>query len=142
MAGEAGDAWDVATAFDDVGRALTGAHEDLGRLDAAIDRLDPARTARELKAALRAHPPGVAPDDDPLVVARRERYETLHRLQDRRDDLAARIEVTIAEVEAVAARLVGASFDATPGGELRAGVDGLRVRAAALDAAHAELRLL
>lgn len=140
VAGSAGSAWDASGAFDDAERAIERAHGDLARLDEAIASLDPDRTARELKEALRAHPPGAAPQHDPLVVARRTRYETLHELQDRRDDLSLRIDTTLAEIETVAARLVGASLRDGSSDDLRSCVAELRLRAAALAAAHDELQ--
>lgn len=140
MAGSAGAAWDAAGAFDDAERALERAHDDLARLDEAIARLDPTRTSRELKEALRAHPPGAAPADDPLLAARRARYETLHELEDRRDALGSRIDTTLAEIETVAALLVGASFRDDRDADLRSSVHQLRMRAAALSAAHDELQ--
>jgi hypothetical protein len=85
-------------------RAIDGAHADRDRLRDAISQLDADRAAAELKQALRVtNPP---PGHDRLVASLRERYESIHRLQNREDDLGAAIDRALVDVDLLAARSV------------------------------------
>lgn len=140
IAATATTTWLGDDAFDEIERVVAQAHDDLARLDLAIARLDPERTTRELKDALRAHTPGMAPDHDPVLTARRNRFGALQDLQDRREQMASEVEATLIDVETLAARAVQASLGATRLDDLRLETDHLRLRVAALSAAHDEIQ--
>lgn len=117
-------------------RALEAAHDDRDRLAAGLAHLDADRSARELKDALRRSDPSEG--HRRLVASLRERYETIHRLHNRVDELEAAIDRALADIDVLAARSVA----------LRAGDDEWRLDATvqqldddllALERAHAEL---
>lgn len=95
--------------IDRVGAALAQADDDLRRLDAAIEGLDPDAATAELKRALRARVDLMA-DDTPLITSLRQRRETVIGLQNRRKELAAGIEATLADLDAFSAKLVELAF--------------------------------
>lgn len=116
--------------------ALASAHDDRDRLTTALGRLDADRAGAELKSALRqgsSDPAHVA-----LVTSLRERYESIHRVANRRDQLDQAIERALVDAELLAARSVelGAGVDAW---ELDDTVGRLADDLTALELAHAEL---
>ena len=119
--------------------ALTDADLDITRLDEAIAKLNPGSINDELKAALRSRPDPTAPDT-PLIVSLRQRHETIHTLQNRRDDLAERVERTLADLDALAAKTVELSFVVAGSSDgLRNEVQGLTSDVDALMRAHQQL---
>lgn len=127
--------------IDAVEVAVAATSADIERLGTAIARLDPERSSRELKDALRSQHlrPGSVSDDH--IATLRGRHEAINGLENRREDLAAGIERTIADLEALAARCVGLSLTRTGHDprRLHAELDRLRLDLAALEAAHDEL---
>ena len=118
---------------------MEAATADLAQLDGLIAELDPERATRELKEALRRRTRNPASVDDALIDTMRRRYETIHTLHDRRAALDARIERTIADIEALAARSVDLSHGSAGRGALGAELDRLHTDLTALEAAHREL---
>lgn len=119
--------------------AMEAATADLAQLGGLIAELDPERATRELKDALRRRTRDPASVDDALIETMRRRYETIHALEDRRGALEARIERTIADIEALAARSVELSHSIDGRGALGAELDRLHEDLTALEAAHREL---
>lgn len=93
----------------DVERALSEVAADLDRLRAGLARLDPEQATRELKEALRR--PAVGAEHERLIASLRERYESIHRAENRADVLASTIDRAVADVEALAARSVALGAD-------------------------------
>lgn len=95
-------------------RSLDDANATVERLADAAARLDPDRTADELKTALRSRdrtPTGS--DTDALehrIAALRERYETVNDIINRRELIGRRMLDTAADVELLAVQAV--RFDA------------------------------
>ena len=112
---------------------------DLVQLDELIAELDPERATRELKDALRRRQRNPASTDDALVDTMRRRYETIHALEDRRAALASRIERTVADLEALAARSIDVTHGASGRDGLGSDLDHLHDDLTALEAAHREL---
>lgn len=129
-----------ATDVDRVDIALAQADADVARLDNAIVSLDAESATAELKAALRARPNPTDPDS-PLITSLRQRHETVTMLQNRRDDLRTKIENTLVDLDALAAKVVELSFVA--GGTGADGIDdhlrGLTSDIDALMSAHQQL---
>ena len=126
----------------EVDEALERSRDDRSRLQQALGELDAERAARELKAALRARPDPSAPDSATILTLRR-RYESIHALGNRLDELDRRVEITIADLEALAAAAVDLSF-LGPGSatELESLLETLRLDSAALAVAHEEVAAL
>lgn len=120
-------------------QAMESATTDLAQLDELIAELDPERATRELKDALRRRTRDPASVDAALIDTMRRRYETIHALQDRRGALDARIERTVADIEALAARSIELSHSIDGRGALGAELDRLHTDLTALEAAHREL---
>ncbi len=119
--------------------ALSAASDDLAQLGELIDELDPERATRELKDALRRRTRNPASVDDALIDTMRRRYETIHALEDRRSSLDARIERTVADIEALAARSIELSHSVDGRDALGSDLDRLHADLTALEAAHREL---
>jgi len=119
--------------------AMEAATADLAQLGALIAELDPERATRELKDALRRRTRDPASVDDALVDTMRRRYETIHALEDRRGALDARIDRTVADIEALAARSIELSRSIDDRGALGVELDRLHADLTALEAAHREL---
>jgi seryl-tRNA synthetase len=126
----------VLARLDEFGRAVADADGDRRRLRASLERLDVERAGRELKAALRQD--GRTDEHQRLVSSLRQRYETIHALTNRAEQLDVVVERALADIDVLAARavLIGRSDDAWRLDEtLRRLDDDLT----ALERAHAEL---
>ncbi|MFN3218257.1 MAG: hypothetical protein ACE367_17320 [Acidimicrobiales bacterium] len=119
--------------------AMEAATVDVAQLGELIAELDPERATRELKDALRRRTRDPASVDDALIDTMRRRYETIHTLEDRRSALDARIERTVADIEALAARSIELSHSIDGRGALGAELERLHTDLTALEAAHREL---
>lgn len=128
-------AWLLAD-LGEVERALIEADADIDRLNATIERLGPDRAAADLKDALRR--PAIGAEHQRLVDSLRERYEAVHRLVNRRDELEATIERALTDLEVLAARaaVIGVGDDAW---RLDDGVRRITEDLLALERAHAEV---
>ena len=106
----------------------------LGDPTAPLQHLDVDEAAAALKRALRRSTPG----DDALVRSLRERYESIHRVHNRVDELDRIVERALVDVEALAARSLdlGARRDAW---ELDDAVQRLADDVLALERAHDEI---
>ncbi len=129
--------------LDEVAVSLRDAEADRARVAAAVDRLDPERSSRELKDALRNEKQRPGSVGDARLAVLRDRHATINRLLDRRDALASQITTTVLDVEVLAAKTVeisalGGDVDQQLGEPL----ERLRIDVDALAAAHAELRAL
>ena len=126
----------------EIDEALERSREDRARLQRALGELDAERAARELKEALRARPDPTAPDSATILTLRR-RYESIHALENRLDELDRAVETTVADLEALAAAAVELSFQG-PGSEvnLESLLQTLRADSAALASAHDEVAAL
>ena len=133
--------------LDELERALHGAEADRAALLAAIEELGGDRVTEELKRALRDASRRLGGDAaaDPHVASLRRRHETVNDLRNRVEDLARRIDATVADLELLAARSVELSVgrrlrdgDGDVGAELARLHDDLT----ALELAHEELRHL
>jgi hypothetical protein len=120
----------------DVERALTEADADIDRLAVTIERLGPDRVAAELKTALRR--PAIGPEHERLVGSLRERYEAVHRLMTRREELEAMVDRALTDLEVLAARaaVIGVGDDAW---RLDDGVRRITDDLLALERAHDEV---
>lgn len=127
---------EVRERLDRIEHDLSAAQRDLDRIADALVGLDPERTSRELKAALRAQ--GLAPDS-PEVRRLRARHETVHDLRNRHDDLARAIESTLADLEIFAVRTVSARLDTVQPALLERELADLHDDLTALDAARDEV---
>lgn len=85
-------------------RAVADAVVDRDRLRESVLRLDPDRAADELKDAMRDRRTGE--EHARLVASLRQRYESINRLQNRADGLAAAIDRALADIDVLAARSV------------------------------------
>lgn len=94
----------IVVRLDAFHRAVAAAAADRDRLRSGLAQLDLERASRELKDAMRNPRPG--PDHERLVDSLRNRYESIHRLHDRVDELDAAIERALADIDALAARSV------------------------------------
>lgn len=125
--------------IDRVEVALEQAQRDLDGLDAAIAGHDLDGATAELKAALRARVDPMA-GDTPLIGSLRRRRESIIALHNRRNELAARIEATVVDLDAFAARLAELSFvSGGPPADIGGLVARLNDDADALIAAHDRL---
>lgn len=131
----------VAALLAEVEEALVAASADQDEVTGLLVVLDPERVADELKAALRS---GAADDGgagETMVEGLRRRYQTVHALQDRAEDLDYRIETILVDLEELVARSVATSTALSAhdlevlGGDLQQ----LRFAADALATAHREL---
>ena len=120
----------------EVERALTDADADIERLAATIERLGPERVAADLKDALRR--PAIGGEHERLVDSLRERYEAVHRLVNRREELEATMERALTDLEVLAARaaVIGVGDDAW---RLDDGVRRITDDLLALERAHDEV---
>jgi chromosome segregation ATPase len=127
--------------MDDLERALLAAEDDHAALAAAIDGLGGDRPTQELKAAMRDRE---RPGGDDVVERLRQRHLAVQQLRNQLDDLRARIDVTVADLELLAARTVELSVGRRELGAaastVEAELERLHVDLTALDAAHRELR--
>jgi chromosome segregation ATPase len=131
----------VAERFDDLERALHAAEADRTELASAIDELGADRVTGELKEALRELERRPDARGEARVAALRRRHETVHELRNRLDDLGARIDATVADLELLAARAVALSVDRQLGRhDLEAELTRLHDDLTALEHAHEELR--
>jgi hypothetical protein len=101
------DRADIREGLDRVEHDLLTAETDRRRISEALAAMDPDRTLAELKAALREQ--GLAPDDH-HVRRLRARHEAVSDLRNRADELGRAIETTLADVELLAVRSVGAGL--------------------------------
>ena len=121
--------------LDRVEAALAIADQDRAKLDAAVRQLDPARVSAELKAALRN---GDTPER--LVTTLRRRHEMVHSLSNRLEEINQQIDLTLADLETLAARITHTSFAPAGSDEtLDAELDQLHLDVTALAAAHREI---
>lgn len=128
--------------LDDVEHRLLAAEADHAQLTSVIAQLDPERATRELKDALRARERGGSVTDDAITALRR-RHETVHQLQNRREELRSRIDATVADVEHLAGRTVEVALVSRSGSSpLGAELDRIRRDLTALEQAHDEIRRL
>jgi DNA repair exonuclease SbcCD ATPase subunit len=134
----------IEARLDDLERILTTAVADQEKAGLAVAQLDPDRAARELKDALRRrdHTPGPALEEQ--ISSLQRRYETIHALQDRADELDRRIETTLTDLDSLAARSVTLALTASrsPAAELAEELHRLHTDLTALELAHDELRRL
>lgn len=94
----------VLDRLDEFARAVASADADRTRLRASLERLDADRAARELKDAMRAG--SRSPEHDRLVASLRARYESIHAVQNRVDDLDTMIERSLVDADVLATRSV------------------------------------
>lgn len=123
--------------LDRVQVSLDQAAADQASLRQAVAHLDPDRVARELKAAMRA-----TDRSEPLVATLRQRYETVHALQNQLDELSQRIDATVADVETLAARTAQTMLGAGSAPTLDSELGQLNDDLTALAAAHDEIAAL
>jgi chromosome segregation ATPase len=130
--------------LDELERALVAAEEDHAALAAAIEGLGGDRPTQELKAAMRER--DRRPGGDDVIERLRQRHLAVQQLQNQLDDLRARIDVTVADLELLAARTVelavGRRELGAAASTVEAELERLHVDLTALDAAHRELREL
>lgn len=132
----------AATVVDDVDQALMHAVEDDHRLQQALADLDPDHSRAELKAALRARPDAMAVDTA-SIAALRQRHEAIADLENRLDGLRRDVDRLLIDLDTMVAQIVAASVAADGGDDgLAAHLQRVADEAAALEAAHAELRHL
>jgi hypothetical protein len=90
----------------DLGRALVAAQDDADRLGASIARLDPERTSRELKEALRDErtrlPTERGPGDARRVAVLRRRYAAVNEMMNHHRETQRRIVDSVADLELLA----------------------------------------
>lgn len=134
-------AW-VEDRLDAVETALLAAEDDRRRLTEAVEQLDPDRSSRELKDALRANHrrPGTIADE--RVALLRRRYDTVHQLLDRRDHLERRIDSSVVDLELLAVRSVELAATSGDRWGLDDELDRLRIDLDALEQARAEIEHL
>lgn len=128
----------LAARIDDVERALATATQDRDRLDAGLTQLDPAGTSTALKAALRQRSL-TGRGDEQLIASLQRRHLTIHQLYDRIEELQARIDTTIADLEHVVARSLLAAVDDDPTTRLDTELARLRDDLVVLESVHEEL---
>lgn len=118
--------------------SLDQAAADQASLQQAVAHLDPDRVASELKTAMRA-----TDRSEPLVATLRQRYETVHALQNQLDELTQRIDATVADVETLAAKTAQTMLGAgSSSPALDAELGQLNDDLTALAAAHDEIAAL
>lgn len=123
-----------------VQQALAAAEDDRSRLDAAVAAVGADRATAELKAALRAAPARPTPDEANRLQLLRERHEAVHRMRNQHDELVARIERAVVDLELLAVRAVESAARRGDLSDLDGPLARLRDDLAALDLAHEELR--
>lgn len=94
----------IVSRIDAFHRAVAGAVADRDRIRTSLGRLDVDRAASDLKDALRTPRPG--PEHERLVESLRQRYESIHRLHNRDEELGLMIDRALADVDVLAARSV------------------------------------
>ncbi|MGD9701094.1 MAG: hypothetical protein AB7Q42_03990 [Acidimicrobiia bacterium] len=124
--------------IDDIERALATATDDQDRLHAALAQLDPTGTSDALKAALRQRSL-TRRGDEQVIASLQRRHLTIHQLHDRIEELQARIDAAVTDLEHVVARSLVVTIDADTT-HLDSELDRLRDDLSALESAHDELR--
>lgn len=85
-------------------RGVDAAVADRDRLRESLERLDLDGAAASLKDALRSARPSA--EQQRLVDSLRQRYESIHRLHNRLEELDAAVERALADIDVLAARSI------------------------------------
>lgn len=85
-------------------RGVDAAVADRDRLRESLERLDLDGAAASLKDALRSPRPSA--EQQRLVDSLRQRYESIHRLHNRLEELDAAVERALADIDVLAARSI------------------------------------
>ncbi|MEM7091842.1 MAG: hypothetical protein AAF567_02470 [Actinomycetota bacterium] len=126
---------------DKIEAAIDVALDDRRRIGDSLGDFDADRIAAELKTALRTKPRPTDPDDDRILSLRR-RHEAVHALHNRRDEIHATIERTLADLDTfVAERAMALATSRSDGTfeDLSRWIDTLNDDAAHLSDTHAAL---